>query len=318
MTPDLEELLADGLARYAETVSMPDGQLRAARTRRRRRLIMRACTAGATGLAVAVATMALVGGPHGEPQMLTDAYVVSQVQVALTAAESNDGMVMHATSQDTLWAKGGEAAWKQAWGPTAGDPLWTKDVQWSYRNEELIEPYSIQGTVQGEQADIVSPGTLTEVGVDYTTHTWSRDQWRIGTGGLPSPSAHGQLFLPPSCKGEGYSVLSDLSWPAYLRSALSCGDLRYAGKATLNGRQVLMLDNVPSRGVRDVAETLWVDPRTYLPVRELWQLIPGSVAGYILPGAFDPVQTDFQWLPPTPANIAHATVSIPAGFRETH
>jgi hypothetical protein len=43
-----------------------------------------------------------------------------------------------------------------------------------------------------------------------------------------------------------------------------------------------------------------VDPATYLPVR--WD-VGGS-------------QTDYLWLPPTPANLALLNEPIPAGFRQ--
>lgn len=47
--------------------------------------------------------------------------------------------------------------------------------------------------------------------------------------------------------------------------------------------------------------TVWVDPAAYLPVRlDLGQII----------------QTNFQWLPPTPANLALVNVPVPAGFRQ--
>jgi hypothetical protein len=46
--------------------------------------------------------------------------------------------------------------------------------------------------------------------------------------------------------------------------------------------------------------TLWVNPTTYLPVRF----------------TVGPLQNDFQWLRPTPANLALLRVPVPAGFRQ--
>jgi len=46
--------------------------------------------------------------------------------------------------------------------------------------------------------------------------------------------------------------------------------------------------------------TLWVNPATYLPMR----LEAGGL------------QTDFQWLPPTPANLAMLNMPAPAGFHQ--
>jgi hypothetical protein len=46
--------------------------------------------------------------------------------------------------------------------------------------------------------------------------------------------------------------------------------------------------------------TLWVNPATYLPVR----LKLGGL------------QTDFQWLSPTPAGLALLNMPVPAGFHQ--
>jgi hypothetical protein len=52
----------------------------------------------------------------------------------------------------------------------------------------------------------------------------------------------------------------------------------------------------------DSGITLWVSPSTYLPVR----LVLGKSVR----------QTDFQWLVPTPANLAQLKVQVPPGFRQ--
>jgi len=46
--------------------------------------------------------------------------------------------------------------------------------------------------------------------------------------------------------------------------------------------------------------TLWVNPATYLPVRP-------KLGG---------LQTDFQWLSPTPAGLALLNMPVPAGFHQ--
>jgi len=59
--------------------------------------------------------------------------------------------------------------------------------------------------------------------------------------------------------------------------------------------------------------TLYVDPRTYLPVR-----VSGSsrTFGGPAPSTYSTSLTDMQWLPPTAANIAHTLVTIPTGFQQ--
>ena len=53
------------------------------------------------------------------------------------------------------------------------------------------------------------------------------------------------------------------------------------------------------------AETWWVSPATWLPVRTL--TVNSAVS----------IQVDYGFLPPTPANIAKLKVTIPAGFTRT-
>jgi hypothetical protein len=89
---------------------------------------------------------------------------------------------------------------------------------------------------------------------------------------------------------------SGLDWPAQIRSSLSAGIYRVAGHQLVDGVKTIKLTEGPTLP----SLTLWVSPVTYLPVR----IISG------------PVQTDFQWLPPTPANLALLGLRAPAGFRQ--
>ena len=58
--------------------------------------------------------------------------------------------------------------------------------------------------------------------------------------------------------------------------------------------------------------TLYVDPTTYLPVRVIWNNSSQTPDGKPLHGS---VRQDIRILPPTPRNIAKASVTVPAGFR---
>lgn len=49
---------------------------------------------------------------------------------------------------------------------------------------------------------------------------------------------------------------------------------------------------------------IWVDPSTYLPVRD-WSDIDGGID-----------QVDFRWLRPTPTNLAALDVPVPPGFTQ--
>ena len=63
MSLDVEDLLRQGMERFAEQVPVPSGLARrAARARRRRRLAVRAAAAAGTAAVTAVAVIAATGG----------------------------------------------------------------------------------------------------------------------------------------------------------------------------------------------------------------------------------------------------------------
>ena len=59
--------------------------------------------------------------------------------------------------------------------------------------------------------------------------------------------------------------------------------------------------------------TLYVDPKTYLPVR---LSSSGRTYGGPAPSTYSTSVTEMQWLPPTAANIAKALITIPAGYTQ--
>jgi hypothetical protein len=65
-------------------------------------------------------------------------------------------------------------------------------------------------------------------------------------------------------------------------------------------------------GARTSVTTLWVDARTYLPLRSVSTARRGPGAGPV-----HTISTDYQVLPATTANLGLLTPPIPAGFRRT-
>jgi hypothetical protein len=53
-----------------------------------------------------------------------------------------------------------------------------------------------------------------------------------------------------------------------------------------------------------VLGALWVDPKTYLPVRAVFDV------------GRQPIRTDFRWLRPTSASLAQLSLQVPRGFRQ--
>jgi hypothetical protein len=85
-----------------------------------------------------------------------------------------------------------------------------------------------------------------------------------------------------------------------------------AGTQRVNGVEALEFKLAPRARMTFFQLTFWVDPATYLPVRTVLTDEPNS-AGY---NPADRIQIDYQWLAPTPANVAELDVTIPPGFTE--
>jgi hypothetical protein len=89
-------------------------------------------------------------------------------------------------------------------------------------------------------------------------------------------------------------------WPAFTRFELSCGAYLAHSRERVDGVDALKLTG--NRGL----VALWIDPKTYLPVRAVFDL------------GQQPIQTDFRWLPPTSASLAHLKLQVPPAFRQVH
>jgi hypothetical protein len=102
--------------------------------------------------------------------------------------------------------------------------------------------------------------------------------------------------------GKPLATLGSYTSGAALHKLVSCGDYIVAGRQRVGGVPTIKLVSAEGGKARGF-ETIWVDASTYLPVRILIN-VP----------AFQ-LQTDVQWLPATPANVAHLRLTIPAGFK---
>jgi hypothetical protein len=84
------------------------------------------------------------------------------------------------------------------------------------------------------------------------------------------------------------------AWPDFIRAQLACGAYTVVGKQAVGGVNAIEITG-SSGHLR-----LWVNSATYLPMRL-------EEAG---------LQTDFQWLPATPANLAMLKLPVPPGFHQ--
>ena len=303
MNTDVEELLREGMERYTADLRAPAGLTRLVARRRRKRLVLRSLTAGAAALAAGAAAIAVAVVPNvnGAGGTAVDAaYVIKNVSKALSAAEPGT------IAQMTVTTSGPALAGLKSTATTA--------EEWSNGEEWRSVTYSSPGHPAYDEGFSPTSGyTL----VSYPTKTWARQP------GLGQPAA--PAFGTPTAKRgcgpaiAGFPTLFRLGLPGTspsasslpttvataLRTAVSCGTLTVAGRQTVDGTNTIKLT---SRAGSPLAETIWVDPSTYLPVRVVVR------SPYGPPGLQQ--TADFTWLPPTAQNLAKLTVPVPAGFRE--
>ena len=272
----------------------------AARSGRRRLALSSAAAVGALA-AGAVAVLAVVAPGTGGGHADTTAYVVKRVSSALSAAEPGE------IAQMTVTTRGP--------GTYGGKSTTVTTREWSNGNQWRLMTYSPDGRpLYDEGFGSSSLYTL----VSYQTRTWVRQH---GLG--PGPAGVSVLPGPPGCQsspGAASPLLFAYGLPGTrssasslpstvtgeLRAAVSCGGLTSVGRQRVDGIETIELRSRPGSLA---SETIWVNPRTYLPVRAAIRLALGH-----LPGR--PQMANITWLPPTPQNLAKLTVPVPSGFRQ--
>jgi hypothetical protein len=303
MNTDVEDLLREGMERFAADLRAPAGLIGRAARARRRRLAVRSAAGAAAALAagaVAAAAVVVPGAGHTGSAVLT-ADVVKRVDSALSAAGPGQIAQMTVTTSGAA-LPGGTAATTTA-------------EEWSYGDQWRSATYSPAGhLVYDEGFSSSSVYTL----VSYLTRTWARQP---GLGRPAALPAAGSLYGPRGCgpvsaagpvlfryglPGTSSAASSLPSTVASsLRTAVSCGILDVAGRQRVDGVEAIELTSRPGS---PVAETIWVSPGTYLPVRVVIRPASGT------PGLQQ--TANITWLPPTAQNLARLTVPIPAGFRQ--
>ena len=122
------------------------------------------------------------------------------------------------------------------------------------------------------------------IDVEYGNHTWSDQKNHLL---LDSDPASPQIVL--------YDINHE-NW-------------KVVGHTKLDGHDAIEL----TWAAAGATSYLWVDASTYLPLREVDNIPVGGPGKTITTTD----QTDYELLPPTPANLAQLTTPIPAGFTRT-
>jgi len=297
MNEDIAELLRQGIDRLPADATAP-GRLAAQarrRNRRRRPALAMTAAAGTAGI-VTAAVLAAAGntaGVHAPDRAMLVAYVAGRMEQALSPARLAD-MVSVTTVQAAVVPLPG--------GMTTVNPL---TVSWSYRNLDRNEYFGKTGQPAvdvGDNWGTMRPGgTDRETAVDYVRGTWSRVSYPIeGAGpGTIEPVSSGCASQKTPVGYVGMPLPFFQPTPGYIKATVACGALAADGHAVVDGVDAIKLIGTAKSKARPL--TVYVDPATYLPLRvvELGQ------------------QTDYQWLPATPARVAQLRVPVPAGFRRT-
>jgi hypothetical protein len=271
----------------------------------RRRSRRRSRTAVAAACLVAVAA-AVFASTQNAPAPDRSATQPSLRQAILTAFHSAAGMVLE--SRATIVEPGGVVAHSISWiGPTLPEAGTTARYRFismtpgGHPVSQLAEVYTARrpdfsGLAQG----FVGSGGVTRIitTVDYTRRTWT---------------AH---------RTHQDAIVALADDPALLRHEVALGLWRVAGRVTIDGRRALKLEwkATPATGAwaagsagrtGQLRRTLWVDARSYLPIRQSIQLGGGPA------GPFYGITANYRLLPATPGNLAKLRPVIPKHFTRT-
>ncbi len=238
---------------------------------------------GATVAIAAAGVLALAlhapGRPSSPPvktHAQTASYLVDRMRAAVDGDTAVLNIVEHAPDSET-----GKPVSDETWSTPHGDTT---------RFENLD---AAGNPIDGYVVTITAHRTVS-IHIDYQARTWSKTTYSFGS----ASSAPGPAPLPVTPKQSA----------ARLRAQVAAGQMTVVGPETVDGQQSIHLKEVSDLGELD----LWVDPATYLPIREI-SAPPGAPLT-----SSQAIRDDYVWLPDTPANLrlVTAAAAIPPGFTE--
>jgi hypothetical protein len=290
-----EDRLLTAILADFENLAAPDApasvhQLRRARPPIHARKLMSAAAAvaalvvaGATGVTALDGHSAHSAGRGGavtpvHPRLLTTAYVVARVKAALNANTAVMVTVSHEPDSQT--------------GKPVIDKTWASHGNRTSRSEIL----NLHGQpVTGDVVTVNAHRTVS-VQINYRDRTWTTVTYPFGS--VPSrPGPAGPAPLPQTPDQQ----------TALLRAAVAAGKITVIGRTTVDGQRAIELR---SGSVRSGEQEIWINPASYLPIREV-DTAPGQS-----PASPQAIRMDYTWLPGTKANLRllTAAAAIPAGF----
>ena len=267
----------------------PGHQGRRARPSGRRRVAI-SLAAGAAAAGIAAASIAAGGaakpGQHAtgstaqtatSPKLHTAAYVVDHLSSALNANTAVIDIIDHAPDSQT--------------GKPVLDEIWSSSLSDTYRIVDMTPA----GQPTTGYLVTVKPHRTTSIVIDYGNRTWRKTIYPFGS------SSDGR-------RAAGPAPSTPLQLAAQLRSKVKAGQVTLVGWATVDGQRAIHLLERDARGQIN----LWVDPDSYLPIREI-DTAPG-----VSPTSDQAIRDDYRWRPATKANLRLLTPAgaIPSGFTQ--
>ena len=290
-----EERLLTAILDDFDQLTAPAAHTRQARQGRRarpsgRRRVAISLSAGAAAAGIAAASIAAGGaakpGQHAtggtaqtatSPKLHTAAYVVDHLSSALNANTAVVDIIDHAPDSQT--------------GKPVLDEIWSSSLSDTYRIVDMTPA----GQPTTGYLVTVKPHRTTSIVIDYGNRTWRKTIYPFGS------SSDGR-------RAAGPAPSTPLQLAAQLRSKVKAGQVTLVGWATVDGQRAIHLRERMTHG----QVNLWVDPDSYLPIREI-DTAPG-----VSPTSDQAIRDDYRWLPATKANLRLLTPAgaIPAGFTQ--
>jgi len=284
MSSDLEELAREGMRQFTATMQVsPDLAARTFDRHRRRHAVRAGLALGAAGVVAAAAVIAAVA--HGPATKATPIAAPVLEARLLAALDTVSGDILYADAPGAPLHGGQYPAYPQPGqevhvrvGPDVGsDGKVYKDGEYSF-TMPAANP-AANYTANLDQGGLQLSGTV--MMVNHFRHVWSE------------------------CAST--FILGFTLDAAGIRAEIANGQFTVIGPTELDGQQAIELKiNVPPNHEAPphiVAELMWVNATTYLPMRDYtrWSNGQQSVGDYV-------------FLPPTPERLAQLRPVIPAGY----